>query len=161
MSIIQKLAQRVIIDTNVCLDLFVFHDPRWALLLQAIHDGRLEALTREDCRREWEIVLHYPQLPLDDLSRPVAAAQFDALIRCLPLADYIPPLFHLPLCKDADDQKFLETAYQTKAAMLITKDKALLKLARQYTRLGVCTILTPQAWLKEYTKSNEVSAALS
>jgi hypothetical protein len=23
-------AQPIVIDTNVCLDLFVFHDPRWA-----------------------------------------------------------------------------------------------------------------------------------
>ena len=26
----------IILDTNVCLDLFVFHDPRWAPLLDAL-----------------------------------------------------------------------------------------------------------------------------
>ncbi len=160
MPIIQNLAQRVVIDTNVCLDLFVFHDPRWALLLQAIQEGRVEVITRDDCRREWEIVLHYPQLPLDDDKRPVAAAQFDALFRCIALADYVPPLFHLPLCKDIDDQKFVETAYQCKAAVLITKDKALLRLARQTARLGVCAILTPQAWLKEYGTTRDLPAAM-
>ena len=28
--------KRIVIDTNVCLDLFVFQDPRWASLLEAI-----------------------------------------------------------------------------------------------------------------------------
>src|SRR6185369_16914273 len=28
--------KRIVIDTNVCLDLFVFQDPRWASLLAAI-----------------------------------------------------------------------------------------------------------------------------
>ena len=95
-----------------------------------------------------------------DEKRPVAAAQFDTLFRCIALADYIPPLFHLPLCKDTDDQKFVETAYQCKAAVLITKDKALLRLARQTARLGVCAILTPQAWLKEYGTTQDLPAAM-
>ena len=32
--------QRLVLDTNVCLDLFVFRDPRWTGLLQAMRDGR-------------------------------------------------------------------------------------------------------------------------
>jgi hypothetical protein len=32
--------KRIVIDTNVCLDLFVFHDPRWAALLAASNPAR-------------------------------------------------------------------------------------------------------------------------
>ena len=39
-------AKRIVLDTNVCLDLFVFHDPRWSKLLAAIESGEVEALTR-------------------------------------------------------------------------------------------------------------------
>jgi predicted nucleic acid-binding protein len=43
-------AKRIVLDTNVCLDLFVFNDPRWAALLAAIESGEVEAVTRADCR---------------------------------------------------------------------------------------------------------------
>jgi putative PIN family toxin of toxin-antitoxin system len=148
---IPKLAPRVVLDTNVCLDLFVFRDPRWALLLQALQSRSIDAVTREDCRREWQIVLGYAHLPLDTESRVSSAAQFDALIRCVPLSDYQPPALKLPVCKDTDDQKFVETAFQVQAATLITKDKALLKLARRSARLGLTTILRPEEWIAQQT----------
>jgi len=37
----------------------------------------------------------------------------------------------LPRCKDPDDQKFLELAARTGANLLVSKDKALLRLARK------------------------------
>ncbi|HEU4777610.1 MAG TPA: PIN domain-containing protein, partial [Telluria sp.] len=43
-------AQRIVLDTNVCLDLFVFRDPRWSDLLAALESGAVEAVTRADCR---------------------------------------------------------------------------------------------------------------
>ncbi|MGV3656140.1 MAG: PIN domain-containing protein, partial [Noviherbaspirillum sp.] len=52
----------------------------------------------------------------------------------------------LPQCRDKDDQKFLELARDAGAAALITKDKALLKLAGKARRAGLFAILTPQAW---------------
>jgi putative PIN family toxin of toxin-antitoxin system len=137
--------QRVVIDTNVCLDLFVFHDPRWAGLLAALEDGSVEALTRADCRDEYLIVLHYKHLPLDENSRAAAAARFDALIKVVAPA---PALVRLPVCTDRDDQKFLEVARDAGAEILITKDKALLKLARKTAAAGMFRILVPEAWLK-------------
>jgi hypothetical protein len=73
----QKL---IVIDTNVCLDLFVFHDPRWAPLLAALEAAKCEAVTRADCRDEYRIVLHYPHLPLDEERPPAPPKRFDALI---------------------------------------------------------------------------------
>jgi predicted nucleic acid-binding protein len=40
----------------------------------------------------------------------------------------------LPVCSDKADQKFLELARDAGAEVLITKDKALLKLARRRPR---------------------------
>lgn len=143
---------RIVIDTNVCLDLFVFRDPRWAALLAALRAGSVQAVTRADCRREWQIVLGYPHLPLDGASRPQAEAEFDALITCLALSGGVSELeTRLPVCKDTDDQKFLELARDAKAEALITKDKALLKLARKTARAGLFSILTPEAWLSQRT----------
>jgi hypothetical protein len=48
----------------------------------------------------------------------------------------------LPVCTDRDDQKFLELARDAGAAILITKDKALLKLAQDAPRPGLFRIMT-------------------
>jgi putative PIN family toxin of toxin-antitoxin system len=139
----ETIRPRLVIDTNVCLDLFVFHDPRWASLLAALESGAVEAVTRSDCRDEYNIVLHYKHLPLDDDTRPLAAARFDALITVV-----APPEsgVRLPVCTDKDDQKFLEVARDARADVLITKDKALLKLARRLAKAGMFKVMVPEAW---------------
>jgi putative PIN family toxin of toxin-antitoxin system len=145
------IPKRVILDTNVCLDLFVFHDPRWAALHDALKSGELEAVTRDDCRMEWQIVLRYPHLKLDDEHRVRVAEEFDTLIRCEPMPDLAIERTKLPICKDKDDQKFLELARDSQAGTLITKDKALLKLAGKTKRSGLFLIMTPDVWTREYS----------
>ncbi|MFC7287791.1 putative toxin-antitoxin system toxin component, PIN family [Herminiimonas glaciei] len=141
------IPQRIVLDTNVCLDLFVFRDPRWTKLLAAMQNGQVEAVTRDDCRKEWSIVLGYPHLKLDEAARVQVSAEFDALIRCHPMPDTDEVPVRLPVCKDRDDQKFLELSRDVKADVLITKDKALLKLARKTHRDGLFAIMTPEAWM--------------
>jgi len=135
----------IVIDTNVCLDLFVFRDPRWASLLAVLESGTVDAVTRADCRDEYLFVLHYPHLPLDESTRPDAAARFDKLIRVVaPDSRAV----RLPVCTDRDDQKFLEIARDAGADILVTKDKALLKLAKKTLREGLFRIMTPEVWVK-------------
>jgi len=145
---------KIILDTNVCLDLFVFHDPRWAPLLAALEAGTVQAVTRADCRDEYLIVLHYKHLPLDEATRLTAAARFDALITVID-----PPVsgVRLPVCTDRDDQKFLELARDAAVDTLITKDKALLKLARKTEKAGMFRIMVPEAWLKVFDAETGVS----
>jgi predicted nucleic acid-binding protein len=141
------IPKRIAIDTNVCLDLFVFHDPRWAALLSALKSGAVEAVTREDCRMEWRIVLGYSQLPLNDDTRIESSATFDSLIKCIDPAPRNE--IRLPACSDPDDQKFLELSRDARVSTLITKDKALLKLARKTVKAGLFKIILPEAWVPE------------
>jgi len=143
----------IVIDTNVLLDLFVFHDPRWAALVAALEAGEVEAVTRADCRDEYLAVLHYPHLPLDDARRLEAAARFDTLLRVV-----APDTVHirLPVCTDRDDQKFMELARDAGAEVLITKDKALLKLGRKTAREGLFKIMPPEAWIKARAAASAV-----
>jgi putative PIN family toxin of toxin-antitoxin system len=138
--------KRIVIDTNVCLDLFVFQDPRWASLLAAIESGAVEAITRADCRAEYLFVLNYPHLPLDESTRPLSAARFDQYIKVVQ-----PPESgaRLPVCTDRDDQKFLELARDAQADILITKDKALLKLAKRLAKAGMFKVMQPEKWSLE------------
>jgi len=134
---------RIVLDTNVCLDLFVFQDPRRADLLAAIESGAVEAVTRADCRKEFLFVLNYPHLKLTDETRPQSAARFDQLIK---LVAPPPSELPLPVCSDREDQKFLELARDAGASILITKDKALLKLAKRLSKAGMFRVIQPEAW---------------
>ena len=145
----------IVIDTNVCLDLFVFRDPRWAELVAALESGEVLAVTRADCRDEYLAVLHYPHLPLDAASRLEAAARFDQLLKVVaPDARHV----RLPVCTDRDDQKFLELARDAGAEVLVTKDKALLKLNRRTVKDGLFKIMVPEAWLKARANTKDTTA---
>lgn len=134
----------IVIDTNVCLDLFVFLDPRWAKLSNDLKNGNIKAITREDCRNEWLAVLKYPHLPIKPESMEQIIATFDSCIEVVaPELKTMP----LPRCSDKDDQKFLEIARDANANALITKDKALLKLARKLQQLGYYSIQTPEKYI--------------
>lgn len=138
---------RIVLDTNVCLDLFVFRDPACAPLLDALQRGAIQAVTRQDCRDEWHRVLHYPGLPIDDRTRPALVAEFDALSHhAVPAAPVAPAMSGLPRCADPDDQKFLELALESGARWLLSKDKELLKLAAHAHRACQFAILRPQEW---------------
>ncbi|PRC91309.1 PIN domain-containing protein [Solimicrobium silvestre] len=135
----------LVLDTNVCLDLFVFHDPRWASLLAGLQNGTLTAITKNSCRDEWLTVLHYKQLPITDETRPAISAAFDQLIRCT--NPDLSSTIKLPICSDPDDQQFMELARDAHATHLITKDKALLKCAKKVAQLGLFQILSPEKFL--------------
>ena len=72
------------LDTNVCLDLFVFGDPRVAALAHALEQRRLQAFTDVHCRDEWRRVLAYPQWALSASAQALHLARFDAAV---PMAD--------------------------------------------------------------------------
>ena len=140
---------RVVLDTNVCLDLFVFADPRVAPLAAALADGALEAVTDDRCREEWRRVLGYPGLALDEAAQAEALAAYDRVLRCLDDVP-LPCDIRLPRCADPDDQKFLELALAARARWLLSKDKEVLRLGRRTARDGLFVIATPAAWLLEY-----------
>jgi predicted nucleic acid-binding protein len=152
---------RLVLDTNVCLDLFVFDDAACAALRAALTAGEAEAVADAACRDEWLRVLDYPQLGLDASRRVAAIAAFDARLCLLADAECEPPPAapKLPRCADPDDQKFLELAQAIGAQWLLSRDKALLKLAKRTRRDHGFDIVTPQDWSRAYTGSAGASSA--
>ena len=142
-------ARRVVLDTNVCLDLFVFRDPAVARLAHALVEGGVEAVTDVACRDEWCRVLAYPQLALDEAGQRMALAEHDRWIRLADPAWTVPTGIRLPRCADPDDQKFLELALAAGARWLLSKDKEVLRLGRRTLRDGLFAIMTPAAWLRD------------
>ena len=61
-------------------------------------------------------------------------------------------------CSDPDDQKFIDLAIGERVDTLVTRDKALLRLARKAAdRYGV-RVCTPQAWV-DTDRSNSARAS--
>lgn len=139
------MSLKIVLDTNVCLDLFAFRDPRWALIMNGLQDMTLKALTHAECRNEWLAVLHYPHLPVDDQNRGEIVSSFDQFIS---VEEFPTKPVRLPVCTDKDDQKFLEFSRDAEVDVLVSKDKALLKLARKTKALGLFAIETPEQFLR-------------
>jgi len=142
---------RLVLDTNVWLDWLAFDDATIAPLKRAQADGAIEIFSDEACTRELVAVLNYDlgKRSLDAEKQKACLAEFLRLVRPLPNP---PPLrrggsesveLPLPKCRDPDDQKFLELARDCGADYLVTRDKALLALARRKVRPAPCRIFTP------------------
>jgi predicted nucleic acid-binding protein len=130
-----------VLDTNVLLDLWLFDDPRVHGLREAICSRRLRALRSADCDAEFADVLGRTGFGLDDSGRSRILARWSAS------SDAIESVRPAPLvCADADDQKFLDAAFSAGARWLLTRDKALLALARRAETTGL-RIVSPVAQL--------------
>lgn len=125
----------VVIDTNVVLDLLLFGDPASERLELALSDGRLHWCASLAMREELSRVLTYPHLAgrLQRQKRQAAdvLGDFDRRVRVVepaPRACFV--------CKDPDDQKFIDLAAEHRATLL-SKDAQVLCMARRLSRLGV------------------------
>ena len=70
-------------------------------------------------------------------------ARFDRLVTLLP---DMTPEARPPRCRDPDDQKFLELAAASGAAVLFSRDAEVLRLARRTARDGAFDIMKPEDW---------------
>ena len=114
---------KLVLDTNVWLDLLVFDDPA----ARRLRGPQLEILIDDACAAELERVLAYP-LGKWSLAPERRAA---CLGECRRIARRIEPeraAAGLPRCQDPDDQKFVELAAAAGADALVTRDAALLRL---------------------------------
>ena len=122
-------------DTNIVLDLFVFGDAATEPLREALGAQELQWIATAAMREELARVLAYPQiiksLQHHQRSATDVLAKFDAQAQCVDAAAKASVT-----CKDADDQKFIDLAV-AHAAQLLSKDHAVLCMAKRLSALGV------------------------
>lgn len=133
----------LVLDTNVVLDWLVFRDPSTALLARQLASRLWQWHVTVDMRLELEHVLTYEVLAAWKPDRGAVLATWESLAR--PTAAPTPALAQPLRCTDPDDQKFIDLALSLPGATLLSRDRAVLKLARRARPLGM-TIVTPQAW---------------
>ncbi len=137
----------LVLDTNVVLDWVAFADPRVQPLVAAIERGALRPASSGPCLQELRRALGYAQLKLDATAQALAFQRYSAHALVFESCGQI-DVTHLPQCEDQDDQKFLQLAWHARASHLLTRDKALLKLARAVAQLGRFTVLAPETFLR-------------
>ncbi len=137
--------RRLVLDTNVVLDLVVFGDPRVQRIALAIGSGAAMPVASHACLEELRRVLDYPRLKLDAAAQREAFERFRSQATLLEVPEAV-GREGLPLCSDADDQKFLDLAWHAKAHCLVTRDKALLVLARAVASLGGFAVVEPEGF---------------
>lgn len=132
-----------VLDTNVVLDLLLFADPRAAALDAALSGGRLRWLASDAMLDELADVLGRPFVTrwTPDPVGVLAAAR----ARCHRVDAVATVAEPAPRCADPDDQKFIEFAWQQRTDWLLTRDRALLDLARPARARGL-RIVTPAQW---------------
>lgn len=142
----------LVLDTNTVLALWMFRDPALTRLREWIDAGNCQLFSREDALEELRQVLAYRQFGLDAAMQGALLRKYRASVRILAAGT---PEMHtahrapLPVCRDPDDQKFLEIMRSADAAALITRDKALLRLARHSLIRPNFAILSPEAFLAQ------------
>jgi putative PIN family toxin of toxin-antitoxin system len=126
---------RVVLDTNIVLDLWLYQDAATSELLQGLETNTVQWLATQVMRDELERVLAYAhiaqRLTSGQLTAQNILTQFDAHARLMPIAPKA-----LFVCKDGDDQKFIDLAAEH-TTQLISKDKAVLTMRNRMARLGV------------------------
>ncbi|MES2979484.1 MAG: PIN domain-containing protein [Pseudomonadota bacterium] len=120
---------RLVLDTNIVLDLFVFDDAPARALKGELEAGAWDWVATTPMRDELERVLAYPQiaprLKFYGLDPAQVLTRFDAHARRVDVAAKASVT-----CKDADDQKFIDLAVAHQGTLL-SKDRAVTSMARR------------------------------
>lgn len=130
----------VVIDTNVVLDLLVYQDPVCIPLRGALDRQTLQWISTRAMRDELERVLGYSQivkrLALGARSASEVLNAFDDLAQVQIIAAKASFT-----CKDPDDQRFIDLACAHRA-LLLSKDKAVLRMKKRLATVGVTVLRT-------------------
>ncbi len=133
----------LVLDTNVVLDLFYFHDRRCDMLAAALADGRCRWVASTAMRDEIEHVMARGlrgEWPGTALTVDTAWERWATMVE----PDRRPSPAAMR-CTDTDDQKFIDLALQLGVGALLSADRAVLRLARHGRTLGL-EIATVEGW---------------
>lgn len=135
--------KHIVLDTNAVLDLLLWHNAELDCVAQALADGCARLSCDEACLRELRTVLRYDKFGLDEEGAARLYADYLALVELHPLSDQ--PDASLPRCRDREDQKFFDLAVRCGADLLVSRDRAVLRLGRHRLCPTTLKVVAPPA----------------
>lgn len=137
-------APTLVLDTNVVLALWLFRDERLRALADALERGQAQWLLTQPMLDELLHEFDAPRCIRYGVTRE------EALTRLLAIGRQVQPPSGACMptglrCTDPDDQMFIDFSLQLGGTTLLSRDRAVLKLARRARPLGL-TILPPERW---------------
>jgi len=118
----------VVLDTNILLDIFVFNDERALHLKKVLFDKTRHFVASQKTIEEFADVISRPLFKLDKQTQAAILAQWQSIAEQRDDSNLAPAPWK---CQDPDDQIFLDLAYQFRPTILISKDNAVLQIARR------------------------------
>ena len=136
---------KLILDTNIWLDWLVFTDTLIAPIQQAVFKKTVQLVGTQTMCDELADVLTRSYLAerfaqrFERIDSAIAVwLEHTQLVEAAPCAT-----LH---CKDADDQMFVDLALAATPAILVSKDRAVLSLAKRARGRGETLIIHPKDW---------------
>ena len=134
----------IVLDTNVVLDALLYGNAINASLIDQLASGRLHWIASAAMRAELAQVLSRPAFDdlrprVDDLWR-----RWDRWCRPTDTGPLVGDALRMR-CTDPDDQIFIDLALSRGARWLLSRDRAVLKLAKRTRALGL-QIMSPAGW---------------
>jgi putative PIN family toxin of toxin-antitoxin system len=118
----------IVLDTNILLDIFVFNDERALHLKKVLFDKTRHFVASQKTIEEFADVISRPLFKLDEEAQAAILAQWQSIAEQRDDSNVAPAPWK---CQDPDDQIFLDLAYQLRPTILISKDNAVLQIARR------------------------------
>ena len=120
------MSQSIVFDTNVVVSALLFRHGKLSWLRELWRSEKAVALVSRDTTAELMRVLAYPKFKLDSGDIETLLSDY------LPFAEVVsqfPAVSGVPVCRDADDQMFIDLALAGGAKYLVTGDSDLLSMA--------------------------------
>jgi predicted nucleic acid-binding protein len=125
---------RLVLDTNVILDLLVFEDPSTEPIRILLDAKRVDAVRSEASILELVDVIQRPTFKLSREEQEMILQAWERSTRLLENGALEPAPF---TCRDLDDQVFINMAYSLRPSLLLSKDLRVLELRRTAMRYGI------------------------
>jgi putative PIN family toxin of toxin-antitoxin system len=125
---------RLVLDTNVILDLLVFQDPAAEVVRMALDTKLVDAVRSEASMLELIDVIQRSSFKLSEEQQRAILKSWESSSRLLENTTIKPAPF---TCRDTDDQVFINMAYSLRPALLLSKDLRVLELHRTAMRYGI------------------------
>jgi putative PIN family toxin of toxin-antitoxin system len=139
---------RVVFDTNTVVSALLFASGRLVWIRQHLREGSAVPLISRATAAEFSRVLSYPKFGLSPEDRIELIGDYLPWCEIVELSQKCPIV-----CRDKNDQPFLDLAQSGKADLLVTGDQDLLELSGQTSFL----IETPQAYWVRFQGSEPTS----